>query len=70
MKSKSTKLKSITTLFEVTVDGSNPTLITAEALMEACLDSAPDGVAKAFDLPLHARATILERPLVQVRRLL
>lgn len=56
-------------LYEVTVDGRDPVTVTASALMEAWRDSAPEGVARAFDLPVESQLSILQASAVVVRRL-
>lgn len=57
------------TLYEITVDGEDAVVVTADALLETWGSTAPDGVSKAFDLGVGDVATVMRQPLVQVRRL-
>lgn len=55
-------------LYEITVDGEDATVATAEALMDAWAENAPEGVARALDLRVHRVATVCDEPCVRLRR--
>ena len=56
-------------LYEITLDGTEPTVVTASALMEAWSENAPEGAARALDLRVGSQAIIMETPRVLVYRL-
>lgn len=56
-------------LYQVTVDDDAPVVVTAEALLEAWAQNAPEGIARAFELRIEQRTTICEVPHVVVQRI-
>lgn len=59
----------MTLLYEVTVDGEEPTVVTAETLIEAWGDLLAEAAASALDLPIEGTTTVCNVPRVQVRRI-
>lgn len=56
-------------LYEITIDGGEPTVVAASALMDTWRENVPDSAAKVLDLSVGAETTIMETPEVLVRRL-
>lgn len=60
----------MTPLYEIAVDDDEqPTLLSAEALIEAWGPNVPDLAARVFDLPVGSSTIVFRNPEVLVRRI-